>query len=171
MDNLITAVGRRVNPGGQKEVTIRKYGAEQIEIIIPEKDAAQVERIEGIISRTGSLEFRILANNRDNKELIERAMADPSKMQIKDSAGNLLAWWVPVKPDEAAAASPTIPKSATARGNAGRQEDHRSPRPQGHLQRHGRLPDQRHARARSEDRQAVRGLQFQQRRADNCSAS
>ena len=55
MDNLISAVGRRVNPSGVKEVTIRKYGAEQVEIIIPEKDAAQVERIEGIISRTGSL--------------------------------------------------------------------------------------------------------------------
>ena len=110
MDNLITAVGRRVNPGGQKEVTIRKYGAEQIEIIIPEKDAAQVERIEGIISRAGSLEFRILANTHDNKELIEQALIESSKMQIKDSAGNVRAWWVPVNPEEASrfANDPTI---------------------------------------------------------------
>ncbi len=102
MDNLIAAVGRRVNPGGQKEVAIRKFGAEQIEIIVPEKDANQVERIEGIISRAGSLEFRILANTHDNKDLIERAKADPAKMKIFDAAGNLVAWWVPVQADEVA---------------------------------------------------------------------
>jgi SecD/SecF fusion protein len=97
MDKLVAAVTRRVNPGGQKEVVVRRYGVEQIEIIIPEKEEAEVERIERIISRTGNLEFRILANNRNDKELIERAMAEPNKMQIFDSAGNLLAWWVPVK--------------------------------------------------------------------------
>ena len=78
-------------------MVVRRYGVEQIEIIIPEKEEAEVERIERIISRTGNLEFRILANNRNDKELIERAMAEPNKMQIFDSAGNLLAWWVPVK--------------------------------------------------------------------------
>ena len=36
MDKLIAAVARRVNPGGQKEVTIRKYGTQQIEVIVPE---------------------------------------------------------------------------------------------------------------------------------------
>jgi len=36
MDKLVAAVSRRVNPGGQKEVAIRKYGVEQIEIIVPE---------------------------------------------------------------------------------------------------------------------------------------
>jgi len=100
MDNLIGAVARRVNPGGQKEVTIRRYGAEQIEVIVPEKEQAEVERIQRIISRTGSLEFRILANNRDHKELIERALADATKNQILDAGGNRLAWWVPVKEGE-----------------------------------------------------------------------
>ena len=91
MDNLITAVGRRVNPGGQKEVTIRKYGTEQIEIIVPEKDAAEVDRIEGIISRTGSLEFRILANTRDNKDLIERAMT--RAVEERDSGFRRQSCW------------------------------------------------------------------------------
>ena len=50
MDKLVAAVGRRVNPGGQKEVTIRKYGVEQIEIIVPEVEEAEVQRIERIIS-------------------------------------------------------------------------------------------------------------------------
>jgi SecD/SecF fusion protein len=100
MDKLVAAVARRVNPGGQKEVTIRKYGAEQIEIIIPEKDEAEVQRIEKVISATGNLEFRILANDHSDKELIERAQADPSKIQILDSQGKWLAKWVPVKDGE-----------------------------------------------------------------------
>ncbi len=73
MDKLIAAISQRVNPGGQKEVTIRKYGVEQVEIIVPEKDEAEVRRIEDIITRAGNLEFRILADVHDNKELIERA--------------------------------------------------------------------------------------------------
>jgi SecD/SecF fusion protein len=100
MDKLVAAVTRRVNPGGQKEVTIRTYGVEQIEIAIPEVEEAEVQRIERIISRAGNLEFRILANNRNDKELIERALAEPNKMQIFDASGNLLAWWVPVKEGE-----------------------------------------------------------------------
>ena len=97
MDKLIAAVARRVNPGGQKEVTIRKYGVEQVEVIVPEVDDAEVQRIERIISTTGSLEFRILANTRDNKDIIQLAQADPSKREVRDSKQNLLAWWVPVK--------------------------------------------------------------------------
>ena len=100
MDKLIAAISRRVNPGGQKEVTIRKYGVEQVEVIVPEVNDAEVQRIERVISTTGNLEFRILANTRDNKELIEIAKADPSKMQFRDAKGNLLAWWVPVREGE-----------------------------------------------------------------------
>ena len=100
MDKLIAAVKRRVNPGGQKEVTIRKCGVEQIEIIIPEIEDAEVRRIERTISRAGNLEFRILANQRDNKDLIERALADPSRTKLFDAAGNLEAWWAPVKKGE-----------------------------------------------------------------------
>jgi len=40
MDKLVTAITRRVNPGGQKEVTVRRYGEEQVEVIIPEVDEA-----------------------------------------------------------------------------------------------------------------------------------
>jgi SecD/SecF fusion protein len=100
MDKLIAAVARRVNPGGQKEVNIRKYGVEQIEVVIPEKEEAEVARIKRIISTTGNLQFRILANNRDNKELIERALADPSKMEWRDAANKREAWWAPVKPGQ-----------------------------------------------------------------------
>ena len=67
MDRLIAAVSRRVNPGGVKDVTIRQYGVEQIEIIIPYVDEDEAKRIESDVSRAGTLEFRILANTRDHK--------------------------------------------------------------------------------------------------------
>jgi SecD/SecF fusion protein len=97
MDKLIDAVKRRVNPAGTKEVVIRAYGKEQVEVIIPKVSKAEVERIKQIISKTGSLEFRILANTHDDKELIERAKAETSKSKLYDTDGHLLAWWVPIK--------------------------------------------------------------------------
>ncbi|NLY03108.1 MAG: protein translocase subunit SecD [Rhodopirellula sp.] len=99
MDKLIAAVARRVNPGGVKEVTIREYGPKQIEIIIPEADEAEVERMKRIISSVGTLEFRILANQRDHKALIERALAEDSQ-KLLSGDGKLLAWWVPVTKGE-----------------------------------------------------------------------
>jgi len=95
MDKLIAAVSRRVNPGGVKEVTIRPFGARQIEIIIPEADEAEVARTEKIISSSGNLEFRILANERDHKLEIERARTSDAD-RLFDAEGNLKAWWVPV---------------------------------------------------------------------------
>jgi SecD/SecF fusion protein len=95
MDKLIQAVSRRINPGGVKEVTIRPQGVNQLEIIIPEADEAETARIKSIISRAGTLEFRILANDRDHKSLIERAKASDAD-KIRDSEGKIQAWWVPV---------------------------------------------------------------------------
>ena len=73
MDDIVDAVSERVNPGGQKEMTIRPYGVEQIEIIIPEADENELRRVKGKLTSMGTLEFRILANNRDHKALIQRA--------------------------------------------------------------------------------------------------
>ena len=75
MDKLVAAISRRVNPGGVKEVTVRSRGSNEVEIIIPEVDHAEVERMKGIISRLGSLEFRILANDHDHNGFMEKAKA------------------------------------------------------------------------------------------------
>ncbi|RMF99510.1 MAG: protein translocase subunit SecD, partial [Planctomycetota bacterium] len=97
MDQLIAALSKRVNPSGVKEVTIRRYGPKQIEIIVPEVDEDEVARLERIISSVGTLEFRILANRRDHQSLIERAMQlPPDEQELRDENGNLLAWWVPI---------------------------------------------------------------------------
>jgi len=97
MDQLIAALNKRVNPAGVKEVTIRRFGPRQIEIIVPEVDEDEVNRLERVISSVGTLEFRILANSRDHRRIIERAQAlGPDELELYDDQGNLLAWWVPI---------------------------------------------------------------------------
>lgn len=104
MDELIHAIRNRINPGGLKEITLRKYGDEQVEVIIPEIDEAEVEKIKRLITTTGSLQFRILATEQKNAEWIEKAKANPQMDKILDSVGKLRAWWVPVKEGKEASA-------------------------------------------------------------------
>jgi SecD/SecF fusion protein len=98
MDKLIGAILNRVNPGGQKEVTVRAYGPNEVEIIIPQVNEEQAKQVERTISDAGTLEFRILADDRVDRDLIERARREGlSQNKILDSSGNILAWWIPVK--------------------------------------------------------------------------
>ncbi len=100
MDKLVAAVIRRVNPGGQKEVTVRTFGAEQVEIIVPEADEAELRRLKDILQRVGTLEFRIVANERDHGALFKLADSNPDARNVVDQEGNRLAWWVPVHESE-----------------------------------------------------------------------
>jgi SecD/SecF fusion protein len=98
MDKLVAAVSRRVNPGGQKEVTVRQYGLNQIEVIVPEVDQAEVEMIKRIVSSAGVLEFRIVANPDDprHKAVVEKAqrVAGMTVSEGKRAIGR----WVQVDP-------------------------------------------------------------------------
>ncbi|MFM7043131.1 MAG: protein translocase subunit SecD, partial [Planctomycetaceae bacterium] len=90
MDKLVGAVSRRVNPGGQKEVTVRRYGLDQIEVIVPEVDQSEVDLIKRIVSSAGVLEFRIVANP-----------DDPRHQQVREAAAvtagvNVVQGGVPV---------------------------------------------------------------------------
>jgi SecD/SecF fusion protein len=78
INKLVDAIKMRVNPGGQKEITIRPYGNDEIEIIIPNVTDAEKKRVKEIISETGKLEFRIVANIRDHKDQIELAQKEPN---------------------------------------------------------------------------------------------
>jgi len=107
MSALIQALQRRINPGGQKELVIRPYGERQVEIIIPKVSRAEVERIKGMITKSGFLKFRIVADKTRNQRewaLGERALAsdDPRQRaarQIRDG-GEVVAEWVRMAKDE-----------------------------------------------------------------------
>jgi SecD/SecF fusion protein len=94
MDKLVAAVSRRVNPGGQKEVTVRQYGLDQLEVIVPDVDQAEVDLIKRIVSSAGVLEFRITANPADtrHREVIELANRSPGTMVMQ--GGRQAGRWV-----------------------------------------------------------------------------
>ncbi|MCA9176828.1 MAG: protein translocase subunit SecD [Planctomycetales bacterium] len=101
---LIEALGRRINPSGTKEIVIRPYGTQQIEIIIPEVDGEEVKTIQKLIEKAGVLEFRIVANRRDHDYIIAAARtqaeaANPAvrvRPQVEDESGKLIGRWVGV---------------------------------------------------------------------------
>jgi SecD/SecF fusion protein len=99
MGELIAAVSRRVNPGGQKEVSIRQYGQEQVEIIIPNASEDEVKQLELTLGQVGSLQFRILATRRTDESLIDHAMAEKGDV-VREKSGDknskVLGYWIPV---------------------------------------------------------------------------
>jgi len=94
MDKLVAAVSRRVNPGGQKEVTVRRYGLDQLEVIVPEVDQSEVDLIKRVVSSAGVLEFRITANPEDprHKQVIELASRSPGTTVTE--GGRQIGRWV-----------------------------------------------------------------------------
>ena len=94
MDKLVAAVSRRVNPGGQKEVTVRRYGVDQLEVIVPDVDQSEVDLIKRVVSSAGVLEFRITANPEDprHKQVIELASRSPGTTVTE--GGRQIGRWV-----------------------------------------------------------------------------
>ncbi len=98
MEALIGAISLRVNPGGQKEVTVREFGSEQIEIIIPinpDIDPEEAKRIEELVSRAGTLEFRILASSLRDNDIIQQAEKQGGTVVKIDD--KVAGWWVPMR--------------------------------------------------------------------------
>ncbi|MEX0820171.1 MAG: protein translocase subunit SecD [Pirellulaceae bacterium] len=107
MGALVEAIARRINPSGTKEIVIRPYGDQQVEVIIPEVDQREVELIKKSISTAGVLQFRIVANSRDHAHIIElaqEAAQDPAKKRgrfIRDETGEQVGLWARVGRDQA----------------------------------------------------------------------
>ena len=89
MDSLLVSISKRVNPGGQKEISVKSLGNDMVEIVMPsvsgstaKEKQAEAEEIRKIIRTTGALEFRIVATKRDNESLIEMAKAERKKFPV-----------------------------------------------------------------------------------------
>ncbi len=104
MDQLTKALGMRINPGGVREISITKLGKNQVKIIIPAAEDAEVARIERVISESGALEFRILASEQydSDRAIIDRARNEHGStvFDIVDGKQVRRAFWVPVAPTE-----------------------------------------------------------------------
>ena len=107
MGALVEAIARRINPSGTKEIVIRPYGAQQVEIIVPEVDQREVQIIKDSISKAGVLEFRITANSRDHTHIIDLAREialDPARKRgrfIHDASGEKIGLWARVGREQA----------------------------------------------------------------------
>lgn len=93
LDKMVGAVSRRINPSGTEEVVVRRVGTDRIEVIIPGADQAVVEQKKGLITRLGSLEFAILANERDHREWVLEAQALPLTENDVRRGGRVVASW------------------------------------------------------------------------------
>ena len=95
---LAEALKKRIDPDGIANVTIRTLGVnkDQIEIIVPDTDEAQVDMLKKRISKIGTLEFRILANNIDNKDCFDAVQEGQDKVFLTSSKEEADAWFVPI---------------------------------------------------------------------------
>jgi SecD/SecF fusion protein len=95
ISKVVAAVERRVSPRLRRVARVKSIGGQRIEVGVYDGDEANVARVARIVESAGTIEFRILANNQDDKPLIERAQQSKAKT-VLDSQGNRIGWWVPV---------------------------------------------------------------------------
>lgn len=99
MDRMVGAITRRINPSGTEEVTVRRVGADRIEVIVPGADQEKTEAIKRRLTRLGSLEFAVAANRAQHEAIIGQAERMPNeKRDLKNTDGQTIAKWRPIKP-------------------------------------------------------------------------
>ena len=93
IDKMVSAIAKRINPSGAEEVTVRRVGNDRIEIIIPGAEPDLVEQKKRLITKLGSLEFGIVANDKDHAVIIERARRLPPGINELRDETNVIASW------------------------------------------------------------------------------
>jgi SecD/SecF fusion protein len=93
MDQMVGAVSRRINVSGTEEITVRAVGTDRIEVIVPGEDPQTVDDIKRRITRLGSLEFHIVANNTDSDIARVALDMDLAEKDVRID-GELRARWV-----------------------------------------------------------------------------
>ena len=97
IEKMVTAISKRINPSGAEEVTVRPVGTDRIEIIIPGADPDLVEQKKRLITKLGSLEFGIVANEKDHERIIADAMRrPPGENEVRNSDQRVIASWTDV---------------------------------------------------------------------------
>ena len=107
-EDLIEPLTRRINPSGTQEIVIRPYGDSQIEIIVPNVDSDEVERIKGLVAQAGQLRFAIVANQSQHQGLInqavEQAASSDDAIATRQTVGgpedSLYGRWVTIAREE-----------------------------------------------------------------------
>ena len=93
MDQMVSAISRRLDPANQEQITVRRVGSDRIEVIIPGADTETIKLAKGKIQRLGSLEFAILANRQDHQPIINEALKLGNKELDVRQGGRIVASW------------------------------------------------------------------------------
>ena len=93
VSKMVDAIKKRVNPSGTIDMTVRGVGTDRIEVIVPGADRDLVEQMKAKITRLGSLEFGILANDVDHRDLIATAKTLPDDQRELFVKGQIIAAW------------------------------------------------------------------------------
>jgi SecD/SecF fusion protein len=107
--DMADALLRRIDPSGELGVTVDPVDESRFEIAIPrsKNHEQEVARAKDLVRRVGFLEFRILANARDDKEAFEAARAtieievrasEDQRAECKRELGNRAARGLPPPP-------------------------------------------------------------------------
>ena len=109
MDQMVGTIGKRINPSGTEEVTVRRVGQDRIEIIIPGADQGIVDEKKKAMLRLGSLEFGIVANQEDHRREIAAARRLPDEQDSYSEDKQIVAVWLEL------AEKGDVPSSAATR--------------------------------------------------------
>lgn len=135
-EELAASLKRRIDPTDLYNVTIRPVGDTRVEIILPTGGAGgakraataeEVERIKSLIAQVGSLEFRILANQRDDTDAIKIAedyIADPKNKEMLDKLAREGKVPPPPPPPEGGAFETAKGRLTYSWAELGKQERH-----------------------------------------------
>ena len=94
VEKMVEAIKKRINPSGAEEVTVCRVGTDRIEIIIPGADSDLVAQKKRLITKLGSLEFGIVANEKDHASTIERARQLASnESEVRNTNQVIIASW------------------------------------------------------------------------------
>lgn len=106
MNELIRVISRRLNPDGLKEIVVRPFGPKQVEIVVPEVDPVEIERIKESLATGGVLRFMIVASENQEPELYELARAQAERpgdrldRLVMDASGEQKGYWAKLGREE-----------------------------------------------------------------------
>lgn len=119
VDDLIRQLKNRIDPTGLLEIVIRRLGADKIEVVIPDVDQVEAQRIWNKMNKIGFLQFRMVATDLGEgvraKELASK-QAESTDLTIRRSrtvtepaegneAPKVIASWYDIGRTEVTAAS------------------------------------------------------------------
>jgi SecD/SecF fusion protein len=100
MNALVQKIRNRLNPDGLKEIVVRPFGPEQVEIVVPETDPGEIEKIKIGVETAGVLQFMVVASEAKDSDLLEVAQAQAAlpddrrlKRDVVDASGVRRGYW------------------------------------------------------------------------------